>query len=128
MNAWLGLKSTKTPLHTDPYHNILCPVVGYKYVRLYPRRETHRLYPRGTDEEGINMQNTSQVDMSSSWSSGGLSEIEDVGVTTEEFPPFRGAECVEGVLKPGDSLYVPLGWWHYVESLTTSFSVSFWWN
>lgn len=33
--------------------------------------------------------------------------------------------CV--VLKPGDALLIPKGWWHHVCSLTTSFSVSYWW-
>ncbi|TKA63483.1 hypothetical protein B0A55_09611 [Friedmanniomyces simplex] len=128
LNAWLGPKGTKTPLHTDPYHNVLCQVVGYKYVRLYPPSETDRLYPRGVDEKGINMENTSRVDMSRLWSLVHDSLAEEVDQENREFPLFQEARFVEAVLGPGDSLYVPLGWWHYVESLTTSFSVSFWWN
>jgi lysine-specific demethylase 8 len=31
-------------------------------------------------------------------------------------------------LEPGDALYVPPGWFHYVQSVTSSFSVSFWWT
>jgi Cupin-like domain len=34
-----------TPLHTDPYHNLLAQVVGRKHVRLYPPQATPRLYP-----------------------------------------------------------------------------------
>ncbi|KAK1047616.1 hypothetical protein LTS16_005076 [Friedmanniomyces endolithicus] len=128
LNAWLGPKGTKTPLHTDPYHNVFCQVVGYKYVRLYPPNETDRLYPRGLDEKGINMENTSQVDMSRLWSRVHNPPAGEVEQLSGEFPLFRDAKYVEAVLEPGDSLYVPLGWWHYVESLSTSFSVSFWWN
>ena len=59
-NIWLGPGGTRSPLHNDPYENIFTQVVGYKYFRLYPPRETHRLYPRGV-EGGIPMGNTSQV-------------------------------------------------------------------
>lgn len=27
----------------------------------------------------------------------------------------------------GEMLFIPSGWWHRVESLSVSFSVSFWW-
>ena len=135
LNAWFGPKGTQTPLHTDPYHNILCQVVGYKYVRLYPPSETPELYPRGTDDKGISMANTSQVDVSKHVRTKGLVangreglDAEAVREEHKKFPLFDYAKYVEGVLAPGECLYVPVGWWHYVEGLTTSFSVSFWWN
>jgi lysine-specific demethylase 8 len=60
MNIWLGPEGTRSPLHNDPYENVFSQVVGYKYFRLYPPRETEKVYPRGI-EGGIQMGNTSQV-------------------------------------------------------------------
>jgi hypothetical protein len=158
LNAWFGPASTISPLHTDPYHNILAQVVGYKYIRLYAPSETPHLYPRGEDENGIDMSNTSEVDLD--WAMGVWPEIscwlnnqtnsgENRGMEGEEeesetvlesededekaewerdYVGFRKARYVDAVIGPGDCLYVPVGWWHYVRSLTPSFSVSFWFN
>jgi ribosomal protein L16 Arg81 hydroxylase len=35
------------------------------------------------------------------------------------------ADCV---LEAGQMLFIPPGWWHYVQSTTVSFSVSYWWR
>ncbi|KAK3066023.1 hypothetical protein LTR53_017783 [Teratosphaeriaceae sp. CCFEE 6253] len=127
-NVWLGPKGTKSPLHTDPYHNILCQVVGYKYVRLYPPSETPNLYPRGKDEHGIEMRNTSQVDVAAFQYIKRYPSCGEARALLETYPRFEGAKFVEALLAPGETLYVPLGWWHYVESRSTSISVNFWWN
>lgn len=117
LNAWFGPAGTVSPLHTDPYHNILCQVVGKKYVRLYSPEESARLYPKGVGLDGIDMSNTSNVDVE-----GEENEM------NEKFALLREARYVETILEEGECLYIPVGWWHYVRSLTVSFSVSFWWN
>lgn len=150
LNAWFGPKDTVSPLHTDPYHNILSQVCGYKYIRLYSPKERPRLYPRGIEDNNIDMSNTSSVDLDvamglwpeiSCWegkqtdthfrhSHDGSSTIEDAEPAEfkERYQGFKDARYVEGILGPGECLYVPPGWWHYVRSLTPSFSVSFWFN
>jgi hypothetical protein len=45
-----------------------------------------------------------------------------------KYPAFASAACVECVVAPGDLLYIPPMWWHYVKSLEPSMSCSFWWK
>ncbi len=107
-NVWFGPAGTVSPLHTDPKHNILCQVVGTKFVRLYPKDQTPRLFPY----EGGMLSNTSRVD------------LEDVD--WKKYPEFEEAKGFECVLGPGDALYIPPKCWHFVKSLSPSMSVSFW--
>lgn len=116
INAWLGPKDTISPLHTDPYNNIFCQVVGYKYIRLYSPGMSSKMYPRTTTEHGINMSNTSQVNLEM-----GQDKLNEI------FPDFPwDSQFVDTILGPGDALFIPTGWWHYIQSLSTSISISFW--
>ncbi|KAI9642106.1 hypothetical protein NHQ30_008907 [Ciborinia camelliae] len=126
INAWFGPAGTISPLHTDPYHNILAQVVGHKYLRLYAPRETPQLYARGIEEGGVDMSNTSEVDIGvlAGWD-GTREQQEEMRRT---FPKVIDAPFWDCVLREGEVLYIPVGWWHYVRGLSASFSVSFWWN
>ena len=45
----------------------------------------------------------------------------------EKFPSYLGVPYWQGVIEEGDMLYIPPKYWHFVKSLSVSFSVSFWW-
>jgi len=133
-NIWFGPSWTISPLHHDPYHNILCQVVGKKYIRLYSPHVSSKLYPRSCTEPAphlkettgteaaatIDMSNTSSIDVAVME----LSPDEDWDAT---YPGISEVPYVECVLEAGQALYIPVGWWHYVRSCSVGISVSFWW-
>jgi len=113
LNFWFGPKNTTTPLHTDPKHNVLVQIFGYKYVRLYPQKDSGFLYPN----PGMLLNNTSMIDIE-----------EDFEKLVKTFPDFAKAKGLECILGPGDLLYIPPKCWHFVKSLSTSCSISFWFD
>ena len=112
--AWLGPRGTVSPTHRDPTHNLLVQAVGSKYVRLYAPSQEKNLYLFSDPKRS----NASRADPRDA--------LDETFAKT--FPAFSSASFSDAVLEPGDALYVPPGWFHYVQSVTSSFSVSFWWT
>lgn len=95
-NLWLGPRGTHTPLHHDTTHVYFCQFEGRKRYRLVPPWERAIL-------------------------DGAISERGDAGVIYGDL----GAHALSVELMPGESLFIPAGWWHEVRSLEPSISVSF---
>ncbi len=96
---WLGPKGTLTPFHHDLTNNLLVQVIGRKRVHMVPSWEVGRMR---------NSIHCFSARSPTEWPDG------------EDLPPI--VECVIG---PGDALFLPIGWWHHVEALDVSISVSF---
>lgn len=109
-NVWLGPEGTITPLHRDPYHNVLAQVWGSKYIRLYSPTESEKLYPFKTN---LYLRNTSEVDI-------------DAPDAFRKWPDLPSAAYSECILNAGEMIYIPIKWWHYVRACDVSLSFSFW--
>lgn len=110
IKAWLGPEGTISPMHIDEKHNLLCQVIGSKRIILAAPNDASNLYPF----DGEMLKNTSQIDAEH--------------LDYDRFPLLRNVKFYTFTLYKGEILYIPPKWWHFVRSLSTSFSVSFWWE
>jgi len=105
---WWGPRGTRTGLHYDiEKHNLLGQVRGQKKVTLISPDQSAGVYPSSVwDKSAV----ASKVDL---WSP-----------NLTKFPAFGSVRPVHVTILPGDLLYVPEDWWHAVESLEESISIS----
>lgn len=99
MGLWIGPAGTHTPLHHDGDDSMFCQVLGRKRLRLAPPESIALLdHSRG---------------VYSHWDPRSEDEL------------AAGPErLLEVVLAPGEALFIPAGWWHQVDALDPSISVS----
>ncbi|HET6525057.1 cupin-like domain-containing protein [Sphingopyxis sp.] len=99
---WLGPKGTLTPWHHDLTNNLLVQVLGRKRVRMAPPWAFAR------------MRNSRHC--FSDWGNEALPAGDGDAAT----PPV-----LETIIGPGEAVFLPVGWWHQVEALDLSASMSF---
>ncbi|MEN8790209.1 MAG: cupin-like domain-containing protein, partial [Flavobacteriaceae bacterium] len=105
--AWIGPRGTISGLHADNVNNMYAQIQGRKLFIIASRRFNKRMYP---SKKYIPGAIGSQVD---------LNDFDE-----KKFPKFREVEFSHVILEPGDVLFLPKRWWHYVESLDTSISIN----
>lgn len=106
---YFGGRGTRFPmLHYDGLHThaFLMEIYGEKEFWCYSPDQAPYMYPR----EGLE-QNKSMVD-----------DVEHPDL--ERFPLFAKTVCTRLVLRPGEMLFVPGGWWHTTRLLGPAISVS----
>ncbi|MBN3325482.1 HBAP1 protein, partial [Atractosteus spatula] len=99
---WIGTQGANTPCHLDSYGcNLVLQVQGRKRWHLFPPEDTHCLYPTRIPYEESSV----------------FSKVNVVNPDCSQFPAFGHAKPRVVTLKPGQVLFVPRHWWHYVESI-----------
>ena len=105
---WLGPARTVTPLHCDYDDNVFAQILGTKRIFLAPPHHDAFLYARQANPVLY------------------ASPFDPEAPDFDAFPLARQAAVVECVVRPGDMLYVPAGWYHQVRALTFSLSANRW--
>ncbi len=100
---WFGPKGTFTPIHHDLTNNMLVQIYGRKKVTLIPAFQVPWLY----NDKGV------------------FSAADYPNFDPKRHPHMRKITPVEVVIQPGEAIFIPIGWWHCVESLDISISISF---
>jgi len=113
--VWISNRSM-IATHFDNNHNIAGVVSGRRRFTVFPPEQVSNLYigpllktPGGTPVSVVDLR---EPDFT-------------------RFPRFRQAleSAQEAVLEPGDAIYIPILWWHGVESLDPlNILANYWWN
>jgi hypothetical protein len=100
---WFGPRGTITQPHHDELNILMSQVLGRKKITLVSPDQTHLLYNN-------------------------LGVYSDVDWDTPDYaryPLFKRVKKTEVLLSPGESLFIPVGWWHYVRAVDASLTISF---
>ena len=121
---FVGGAGARSPLHVDYSHTLLAQVAGQKRITLFAPEKTEWLEPLPREP----FQTFSGLELTPSGSrrgpgAGASSDVSAFDRIRRERADF------DFVLSPGEILFLPYGWWHAVESLEPSISISHsWWT
>lgn len=100
---FFGPPGTTTPLHYDPFNSLFSQVYGRKQLKLISPNQTPFLY--------------NQI--------GNFSDVDCENPSFDKHPLFKNVTVMDIIVEPGETLFIPVGWWHEVKALDISISVSF---
>lgn len=98
---WFGPRGTITSLHHDVMNVLFAQVYGVKEFILAPSF----CWPMAYNDAGLH------------------SELDPVVLDTKRFPRAAAIPWLRATVRPGDLLFIPLGWWHWVYAAATSISI-----
>ncbi|XP_078035361.1 HSPB1 associated protein 1 isoform X2 [Augochlora pura] len=110
---WIGSKGAHTNCHQDSYGcNLVAQIHGRKQWLLFPPSATYLLHATRIPYEESTVYSKFNFFCPTKEDETNILKVMDKPKLV--------------TLEPGDVLFVPAGWWHYVESLEFSTSVNIW--
>jgi len=110
--GWIGPKDTVQTFHQDNHddvfvnHNLFVQVIGQKYVAIASPADSTWFHSLPLQEGDVRHSRASPRDRSTQRNCSSLAET---------------------ILSPGDILYIPPRYWHFMQSTSASMSISRWW-
>lgn len=100
-------RGTTIPLHFDEWmmHAFITNISGEKEFTMYPPEQTPYLYPSDAYYPVSRFESPYNVDLA-------------------KYPLFSQATPVTVMLGPGESIFVPCGWWHTTRTHSSCISIS----
>jgi [protein]-arginine 3-hydroxylase / protease len=108
--AWIAGPGVLNPLHWDCNHVLMAQIIGTKHYTLFAPSDGPRI--AGWIDRMV--WRTTKLDLDA--------------IDIRAFPELAHATAYECALAPGDVLYLPYRWWHFMRALETTVSVSWWWE
>lgn len=112
---WIGNQATVCA-HYDGSDNLACVVAGRRRFILFPPEQVANLYPGSLNftpaGAPVSLVNLHQPDF-------------------DRYPRFKTAldNAYSAELFPGDAIFIPMLWWHHVDSLEkVNGLMNYWWN
>jgi len=95
--------ATRNHFDIDMSHVFISQFQGKKRIWLFPNEQSDLMYKLPYNFHSIANLKTS---------------------SHEEYPALKYLEGYEAVIGPGETLYMPAGWWHYIQYETEGYSIS----
>ena len=107
-----GGASSITHMHfdIDLSHILHTQFAGRKRVLMFPFKEQYKLYRKPFEVLSL-------ADFSNYYVQNGFPDY-------ERFPALKLAEGFDFIMEPGDTLFMPAGYWHHMEYLDSGFAMS----
>ncbi|OCB90872.1 hypothetical protein A7U60_g1896 [Sanghuangporus baumii] len=129
VNIWIGDERSVTSIHSDPYENIYTVVRGEKRFTLFPPTEgwllrermyPHAKYTRQSSDSPLVLTPSPPSIPPVRWSS--VIDPTD----PQNLPPE--ARPLHITVQAGDTLYLPVGWWHHVQQKAVTIALNWWYD
>lgn len=103
LNVWIGPAGTVTKLHHDLTNVLFMQLFGSKRITFVAPHDSALVYNK----------------------SGVIAQVDAEKPDYKKHPLFAGAAAASATVDPGDAIFIPVGWWHQVRSLSPSTSLTF---